>query len=131
MYHARVQDEDGKPSPRRRPGELAAHVLNTLAEAGRPLSPGELLELLDPPGSLSYSAVVTTLTRLYEKKAVTRERAGRAYRYTAVTDPSALVAWRMSRLLDADPDHTSVLTRFVSALDEKDEQTLRRLLGEG
>ncbi|WP_253885056.1 BlaI/MecI/CopY family transcriptional regulator [Actinokineospora diospyrosa] len=129
-----MQDEDdssGRSAPRRRPGELAAHVLNTLAEAGEPLSPGELLELLEPAGSLSYSAVVTTLTRLYEKKAVTRTRVGRAYRYTAVTDPSALVAWRMSRLLDAEADHTSVLTRFVSGLDKRDEETLRRLLGEG
>ncbi|MBM7774381.1 putative transcriptional regulator [Actinokineospora baliensis] len=125
-----MNDEDPSGSPRRKPGELAAHVLNTLAEAGEPLSPGEVLERLDPSGTLSYSAVVTTLTRLHEKKAVTRERSGRAYRYTAVTDPAALIAWRMTRLLDAEPDRTSILTRFVSNLTEKDEKTLRTLLGD-
>ncbi|WP_245931702.1 BlaI/MecI/CopY family transcriptional regulator [Actinokineospora auranticolor] len=126
----RTADESGDPAPRRRPGELASHVLNTLVEAGRPLSPGEVLELLDPSGALSYSAVVTTLTRLHEKKAVTRQRIGRAYHYTALTDPPALVAWRMSKLLESETDHTSILTRFVSGLDKQDEETLRRLLGE-
>ncbi|GAA3048222.1 BlaI/MecI/CopY family transcriptional regulator [Actinokineospora globicatena] len=121
-------EDDEKPAGRRRPGELAAQVLRTLVEAGQPLSPGEVLDRLDPSGALSYSAVVTTLTRLHEKKAVTRERSGRAFRYLAVTDPSALVAWRMSRLLDAEADHTSVLTRFVSSLTKGDEEILRKLL---
>lgn len=113
---------------RRRSGELAAEVLRLLAAAEAPMTPGELLEVLDPSGGLSYSAVVTTLTRLHEKRAVTRFRDGRAYRYAAAADPAALVAWRMSRLLDGQSDHAPVLSRFVGSLSEQDERTLRDLL---
>jgi predicted transcriptional regulator len=112
---------------RRRPGALEAEVLAVLEKAGSAMSPGEIRDALDPGGSLSYSAVVTTLTRLHDKHAVSRKRVGRAYRYIAV-DASTLVAWRMGRLLDAQADHASVLTRFVSALDESDAAVLRGLL---
>ncbi|KAA9166151.1 BlaI/MecI/CopY family transcriptional regulator [Amycolatopsis acidicola] len=114
--------------PRRKPGALATEILTVLTEAEAALTPGEVLERLPQDRKLSYSTVVTTLTRLHEKDAVTRERDGRAFRYSANGDPSTLVAWRMSRLLDAEADHASVLTRFVSDLSEKDEQTLRNLL---
>ncbi|ONI77955.1 CopY family transcriptional regulator [Actinosynnema sp. ALI-1.44] len=111
---------------RRKPGALSAEILGVLSESDEALTPGEILELL--PEGLSYSAVVTTLTRLYEKEVVTRERSGRAYRYRATGDQTALVAWRMGRILDTEADHASVLTRFVSALNEQDEQLLRDLL---
>lgn len=113
-------------SARRRPGELEAQVLDILVRSGGSLSPGELRDRLDP--ELSYGAVVTTLTRLYAKKAVTRARDGRAYRYTAVADASTLVAWRMGRLLDTEGDRTSVLSHFVSELSESDATLLRELL---
>jgi predicted transcriptional regulator len=38
------------------------------------LTPGEVRDRLDPDSALSYSTVVTTLTRLYEKGALTRHR---------------------------------------------------------
>ncbi|WP_433531771.1 BlaI/MecI/CopY family transcriptional regulator [Micromonospora sp. CA-263727] len=123
---------EGDPAEgkRRRPGQLEAQVVTILVEAARPLTPGEVRDRLDASGALSYSAVVTTLTRLFDKGAVTRQRDGRAYRYGAIRDAAALVAERMSRLLVAEPDHTSVLRRFVSTLNERDEQILRALLNE-
>ncbi|WP_433202760.1 BlaI/MecI/CopY family transcriptional regulator [Dactylosporangium sp. CS-047395] len=116
--------------PRRRPGQLEAEILTVLGAATGPLTPGEVRERLDPTGSLSYSAVVTTLTRLHEREAVTRERSGRAYRYGALSDPAGLVAERINRLLAAQDDRASVLRRFVSRLNEQDEQLLRDLLNE-
>ncbi|MFC6020480.1 BlaI/MecI/CopY family transcriptional regulator [Plantactinospora solaniradicis] len=115
-------------SARRRPGQLEAQVVTVLVEAEGPLTPGEVRDRLDPGGGLSYSTVVTTLTRLFDKGAVTRDRDGRAYRYGAVRDAAGLVAERMSRLLAAEPDRGSVLRRFVSTLDDGDEQILRGLL---
>ncbi|GAA2674035.1 MULTISPECIES: BlaI/MecI/CopY family transcriptional regulator [Actinosynnema] len=117
-------------SARRRPGALAAEVLSALVRAGKALTPAEVLERLDSAGARSYSAVVTTLTRLHEKDAVTRVKDGRAYRYSAMADPSALVAWRMARLLDAEADHAPVLTRFVRGLSPADEAVLRGLLAD-
>lgn len=105
-------------------------MVTILVEATGPLTPGEVRDRLDPGGPLSYSTVVTTLTRLFDKGAVRRERDGRAYRYGAVRDAAGLVAERMSRLLAAEPDRTSVLRRFVGTLDDRDERILRALLRE-
>ncbi|WIM93282.1 BlaI/MecI/CopY family transcriptional regulator [Actinoplanes oblitus] len=115
---------------RRRPGQLETEIMTVLGRADRPLTPGEVRDLLDPTGELSYSTVVTTLTRLYEKGSASRHRDGRAFRYGAPDGPAGLVADRMSRLLAVEADRASVLRRFVGNLDARDEQLLRDLLGE-
>ena len=55
--------------------------MTVLGGADRPLTPGEVRDHLDPTGELSYSTVVTTLTRLYEKGSAARHRdeIGRAH----------------------------------------------------
>ncbi|MEU4625148.1 BlaI/MecI/CopY family transcriptional regulator [Actinoplanes sp. NPDC023801] len=113
---------------RRRPGQLETEIVTVLTTAAEPMTPGEVRDALDPTGGLSYSTVVTTLTRLHEKGQVARHRDGRAFRYGALSDPAGLVADRMSRLMAVEPDRASVLRRFVSNLDENDERLLRELL---
>jgi predicted transcriptional regulator len=117
-------------STRRRPGQLETEIVTVLGGTPDPLTPGEVRDLLDPGGALSYSTVVTTLTRLHEKGAVARHRDGRAFRYGALADPAGLVADRMTRLMAVEPDHASVLRRFVSTLSSQDEKLLRELLDE-
>lgn len=96
------------------------------------MSPGEVRENLthaDATGTvLSYSTVVTILTRLHEKGSLSRERNGRAYRYAPVSDEAGLAARRLSQLLDRAPDREAVLSRFVADLSEQDEELLRSLL---
>ena len=104
--------------------------MTVLDSAVRPLTPGEVRDLLEPGGPLSYSTVVTTLTRLFEKGAVARHRDGRAFRYGSVSGPAGLVADRMSRLMEVEPDRATVLRRFVSNLSSDDERLLRELLQE-
>ncbi|HEV2637802.1 MAG TPA: BlaI/MecI/CopY family transcriptional regulator [Actinocrinis sp.] len=133
-----------EPAGRRPSGTLEAAVLAVLWEAGRPLNPGEVRELLraraadsTTPTSthdaaaaeLSYSTVVTILTRLYEKKSLSRQREGRAFRYAPVADEAGLAARRLAALLDTAPDRTAVLSRFVEDLSDRDEELLRALLG--
>jgi predicted transcriptional regulator len=113
---------------RRRPGQLEAQVVTVLSTSPQPLTPGEVRDRLDPGGTLSYSTVVTTLSRLYEKGALIRHRDGRAFRYGATSNAAGLVADRMSRLLASEDDRTSVLRRFVSTLTDEDERILRDLL---
>ena len=113
---------------RRAPGSLEAEILDVLHSSGTELSPGEVRERLADAGRLSYSAVVTTLTRLHAKGVVTRQRRGRGYVYAAVGDPAALVAWRMTRLLDEQADHRPALTHFIAALSPSDEALVRALL---
>jgi len=118
--------------PRRPAGTLEAEVLAVLRADGVPLSPGDVRRRLGTAtwGALSYSTVVTIMSRLHAKGLLTRERAGRGFAYT-LTDEASLAASRMSQALDAGADHGAVLTQFVSGLSGRDARLLRRLLAPG
>lgn len=127
--------EQPPPGPRRAAGALEAAVLTVLWQASEPLSPGEVRERLGQDevqggSELSYSTVVTILTRLHEKNALSRERDGRAYRYAPVADEAGLAARRLTQLLDRVQNREAVLSRFVADLSEHDERLLRELLDE-
>ena len=120
----------GRGRPR---GALERDVLACLAAAGRPLSPGEVrAELGD---DLAYTTVMTTLSRLHGKGALSRQRAGRGYTYALAGGPDAaqasMTAHRMLQLLDAGGDRAGVLSRFVADLRPEDEELLSGLLTEG
>ncbi|MEW2485169.1 BlaI/MecI/CopY family transcriptional regulator [Streptomyces sp. NPDC048411] len=111
-------------------GELEAEVLAALQHATPdPLTPGEVKEQLG--GGLSYSTVVTALSRLYAKGVLKRSQRGRAFAYTPVADESGLAARKMRQVLENGPDREAVLTTFVDDLSADDEQLLRRLLDSG
>jgi predicted transcriptional regulator len=111
---------------RRPAGSLEQEVLAALAAADRPMTPAEVLE--DLGRDLAYTTVLTTLTRLYDKGALTRQRQGRAYAYTLAADTATLTARRMRRLLASDTDRATVLSRFVAELSPAEEQLLEQLL---
>jgi predicted transcriptional regulator len=120
--------EDAAGLQRRAAGALEAEVLAVLQEVGTPLNPGQVRErLADRQAELSYSTVVTIMSRLHAKGLLARERAGRAFVYTAL-DAASLAAGQMSRALDAGADHRAVLTRFASTLSGRDARLLRHLL---
>jgi predicted transcriptional regulator len=110
---------------RRERGELANEVLAALAAADAPLIPAQVLAELR--GDLAYTTVMTTLVRLHEKGAVTRERAGRAYAY-APADTAIVTARRMHRVLDSGEDRETVLARFLDELGPDEVPVLARLL---
>lgn len=118
---------------RRAAGALESAILGVLWNAPGALSPGEVRESLARTDvestALSYSTVVTILTRLHEKGSLSRERDGRAYRYAPVADEAGLAARRLSQLLDRSADREAVLSRFVADLSARDEELLRSLLG--
>jgi predicted transcriptional regulator len=79
-------------------------------------------------GDLAYTTVVTILTRLLAKGAVTRERVGRSFAWTPASDEAGLAARRMRRVLDGEQDREAVLASFVTSLEPDDERLLRDLL---
>jgi predicted transcriptional regulator len=111
---------------RRGPGELEAAVLATLRSAQGALTAGEVRARLGAP--LSYSTVVTILSRLHAKGILDRESHGRAFAYHPAFDESGLAAHRMRQVLDEGGNRRQVLARFVSDLSVEDEQVLRSLL---
>lgn len=116
---------------RRGAGQLESAVLAVLWSADAALSPGEVRDLLggDDADDLSYSTVVTILSRLHDKGALARHKDGRAFRYAPVADAAGLAARQLSALLNRQDDRQAVLTRFVADLPDGDEALLRDLLG--
>jgi predicted transcriptional regulator len=115
---------------RRAAGALGAEILAILREADGPLTPGEVRQRLAPQGELSYSTVVTIVSRLHAKGLLARQRAGRGFTYTPL-DEASLAASRMSQVLGGENDHDAVLSRFVSGLSSRDARLLRELLASG
>lgn len=108
---------------RRDRGALENEVLGALSTG--PMTPRQVLEHLG--GELAYTTVMTTLARLHEKGATTRESTGRTFTY-ALADQSNVPARAMRRTLDAAPDRDQVLARFLDELAPDDVPVLRRLL---
>ncbi len=115
---------------RRAPGPLERAVLEVVARAGSPLAVADVQKEL--PGSPAYTTVMTTLSRLAEKGALSQSREGRAFKYflaapvEAVGD--AVAARRMHRLLSDGSDRAGLLARFVAELDPDEERMLAELL---
>src|SRR5260370_12998592 len=117
------------PQPRRGAGELEAAVLSVLWQAGRALSPGEVQQALTGQAGgpeLSYSTVVTILSRLHAKKALDRRRDGRAFRYAPVADEAGLAARRPAPLLGQEPGRPARPSPLPPGPSPRDGQPLRR-----
>ncbi|MHA5049390.1 BlaI/MecI/CopY family transcriptional regulator [Streptomyces sp. SD15] len=119
---------DQRQRPRRGQGELEAQVLSALREAEGPATAGWVQERLG--SDLAYTTVITILTRLLDKGAVTRERAGRSFAWTPASDEAGLAARKMRKVLDGEQNREAVLASFVTALGPDDERLLRELLGQ-
>lgn len=111
---------------RRGYGDLAQAILDLVSKAGSPVTPAQVRDALD--GDLAYTTVMTVMARLHGRGLLSRQRAGRAFAYTAVGDPAQVTARRMHRLLDVEGDRAGVLARFVDGLNPDDERLLRALL---
>ncbi|KOT30804.1 CopY family transcriptional regulator [Streptomyces caelestis] len=107
---------------------MEALVLAALREADGPATAGWVQDRLG--GDLAYTTVITILTRLLAKGAVTRERAGRSFAWTPASDQAGLAAHKMRRVLDSESDREAVLASFVTGLGPDDERLLRELLGQ-
>uniref|UniRef100_J2A0R5 CopY family transcriptional regulator n=1 Tax=Streptomyces auratus AGR0001 TaxID=1160718 RepID=J2A0R5_9ACTN len=101
-------------------------MLAALWAAGEPLSPAEVQRALG--GRLARTTVTTILSRLHDKGAVSRSRAGRGFTYSPIQDSAGLTARRMRSELDKQDDRGTALARFVSQLTSEDEELLRTLL---
>ena len=119
-----------EPRPR---GGLERDVLACLGAETDPMTPAEVLAALG--GGMAYTTVMTTLSRLADKGALTRDSTGRSYVYRLAGDrdtvAAAMTARRMRRALDSGPDRAGVLARFVAELSQDEERVLADLLASG
>ncbi|MFD7714113.1 BlaI/MecI/CopY family transcriptional regulator [Streptomyces sp. NPDC059786] len=122
----RDREDPHRAARRRGQGELEGQVLGALSAAAGPVTAAWVQDRLGD--DLAYTTVVTILTRLLAKDAVSRERRGRSFVWTPTADVAGLAARKMRRLLDGERDREAVLASFVTALPPGDEQVLRALL---
>ena len=123
-----AEGNEARRSRRRGQGELEAQVLSALGTATGPATAAWVQQRLGD--DLAYTTVVTILTRLHTKQAVTRTRQGRSYVWSPVADEAGLAALRMRRVLDNETNRDAVLASFVSSLSADDERLMRELLRE-
>ncbi|MBS1879969.1 MAG: BlaI/MecI/CopY family transcriptional regulator [Actinobacteria bacterium] len=114
---------------RRPAGALEGEILAALWAAAAPLTPAEVKDRLGD--GLAYTTVMTALTRLHEKGAVRRRKAGRAFAYAPTLDEAGMTAARMNELLGSGAEREAVLARFVGTLSSEDERLLAELLSAG
>src|SRR5215469_6856402 len=101
-----MADTDG----RRGYGDLAQTIQDVVGQAAAPVTPAQVRDVLD--ADLAYTTVMTVMARLHSRGLLVRQRVGRAFAYTAVTDPTQVTARRMHRILNVEPDRAGVLARF-------------------
>lgn len=80
---------------------------------------------------LAYTTVMTTMDRLYKKGLLKRRKVGKAYIYIpALTEQEyqeQLTHHLLGMVLNEDRNSEAVLSHFVDAVSETDEQMLERL----
>lgn len=110
-------------------GELERAVMEALWDAGVAMTAREVTMALadrDP----APTTVLTVLSRLEEKKLVSRTRDGRAHHYLPAASREEHIAGAMHQVLSGAGDRTAALLRFADGVDPDEAQALRAALDE-
>lgn len=120
------------PQSSRSLGSLERSVMDVLWGATSPLTVREVQDGLEASGThdLAYTTVMTVLDRLGAKEMVSRERDGRAFRYTAALSREAATAEALNATLDSSGDRTAALLHFARTVDPAEAAALRAALDE-
>ena len=106
-------------------GELEAAVMQVLWQRGTPATVREVLPELNAARPLAYTTVMTVLDNLHRKGALSRERDGRAWRYSPTRTRAEHSAAMLQEVLGAARDRDEVLMHFVADLDPDAVASLR------
>jgi predicted transcriptional regulator len=101
--------------------------MDALWAAPEPLTAREVQDAL-AGRDLATTTVLTVLTRLERKGLLARTKDGRAHRYRPTASREDHIAELMHDVLDAAPDRSATLARFLGSVPPADRATLRDLL---
>ena len=93
-----------------------------------PATVREVLDDLSRDRKLAYTTVMTVMDNLHRKGVLTREAAGRAYRYTAARSRAEHNAELIAAVLANADDRTAPLLRFVEQMTPAEVTRLRAAL---
>ena len=109
---------------------LMEQLWDSAAQRPEGASVREVLEALPSDRGLAYTTVMTVLDRLSKKGLVTRERDGRAWRYTPAGTRESLTAEAMRATLDDASDRRATLLHFLDGATPEELEDLRAALSE-
>ena len=122
------------PTSAPRLGDLERSVMEQLWDSTgrRPegASVRDVLEALPGERGLAYTTVMTVLDRLSKKGLVTRERDGRAWRYTPAGPRESHPAATMRAALGDVPPRRAALLHFLDGATSEELDDLRAALSE-
>ncbi|HET8593911.1 MAG TPA: BlaI/MecI/CopY family transcriptional regulator [Intrasporangium sp.] len=123
-------------TPRNRLGDLERAVLEHLWSEGpahpEGLTVREVHDVVGVQRDLAYTTLMTVLDRMAKKGLVTRERDGRAWRYTAASSRDELTSETMRHALGelAGSERRSALLHFLDESTPEEIDELRAALAE-
>lgn len=88
----------------------------------------DVLEDLQKARTIAYTTVMTVLDNLHRKGMVTREKAGRAYRYRPAYTREEHTAALMEQVLAGSGDRGAALMHFVEHMPPEEIRRLRQAL---
>lgn len=118
----------GRDVPVRLFGELEAVLMDHLWSAEEALTVREVRERLDRQPPLAYTTVMTVLDNLHRKGFLSRERAGRAFRYWPSQGRAEYTAELMHELLTGSGDSNATLLKFLDQMSATEVNSLRQVL---
>ena len=114
-------------------GDLEAEVMHRVWGHDGPVTVRELFDEMRTQRPIAYTTVMSTMDNLHRKGWLSRDKDGKAYRYTAVASREEYSARLMREAMAEAGDTEAVLSHFVAQMDGEQSQVLaavlRRLTG--
>jgi predicted transcriptional regulator len=109
-------------------GQLETVVMDRLWASDRSVAVRDVLEDLQRERAIAYTTVMTVLDNLHRKGMVSREKAGRAYRYRPACTREEHTAALMEQVLAGSGDRGAALMHFVEQMPADEIRRLRQAL---
>jgi predicted transcriptional regulator len=109
-------------------GDLEAVIMDRVWAHDAPVTVRELFDELQRERAIAYTTVMSTMDNLHRKGWLSRERDGKAYRYTAVASRAEYSARLMREAMTGATDTEAVLSHFIAAMDGTESAALRAVL---
>lgn len=117
-----------KQTGRLQRGELESLIMDVLWDRDQWLTPGDVHEITHRRHPLAYTTVMTIMARLWKKGMLDRRQEGRAFAYHPISTRDEWAAQQMGESLAAAGDPAAALGHFVSTMNTKNRDQLRRAL---
>ena len=109
-------------------GDLETVIMHEVWDHDGPVTVRELFDKLRQERVIAYTTVMSTMDNLHRKGWLSREKEGKAYRYTPTDSRAEYSARLMREALEGGGDPEVVLSHFVGQMDGDESEALRAVV---